>query len=142
MSEYEMASLHAQLFGLIFSANVGMFGVVSAFMAASFVAAHRLTRTMAFITVLLFVLYSVGVLIAAAGMVESFMRLSAHMHDYAESGRGLSWHLTSQARSQELRLVSLYFTAATLVLAHLAALFFFFHCRRVNRQLAGEQSLA
>lgn len=135
MSEYELASLHTQMFGLIFSANVALFGVVSAFMVASFLAAQRLNRTMAFLAVFLFALYASGALIANGAVGENFMRLSKYMHDYAASGRGLSWHVTSQARSLELRQIAYAFTMGSMVLSHLAAIFFFY-CRHVNGKLA------
>lgn len=136
MSEYELASLHTQMFGLIFSANVALFGVVSAFMVASFLAAHRLSRTMAFLAVLLFTLYAVGAVIATIASGLNFMRLSAYMHDFAAAGRGLSWHLTSQSTAEEARYISFSVTVASVLLSHCAAIIFFFHCRHVNGKLA------
>lgn len=136
MSEYELASLHTQMLGLIFSAIVAQFGVLSAFMVASFLAAHRLSRTMAIIAILLFVTYFVGSIIPILATTVSFLSLSDYMRAYAASGRGLSWHLTARPVSLELRNISFGFTLVSLFLAHLAAIIFFFHCRHVNGKLA------
>ena len=60
MTEFEMAYLHAELvnsMGFIFT---GFFTVLSAFLVASYLVAHKLTRTMSVIALGMFVFFTVG----------------------------------------------------------------------------------
>ena len=92
MTEFEIAYLHAELvnsMGFIFT---GFFTVLSAFLVASYLVAHRLTRTMSVIDVGMFVFFTVGAIFLNYRTMQSLGGLTLQMHQMAQAGSGLAWH--------------------------------------------------
>ena len=138
MTEYEMASLWVDTFGLVQITTSLFFTALSAFMVASFVAAHRLTATMTAVAMGLFVLFNAVVLFALSRQLLAFQGLVLEMQRVADASNGLAWHVVARTPAPVLSL-ALTATIWVYVLATVAAIYFFFHCRAVNRKAeAGE----
>jgi hypothetical protein len=133
MTEYEMASLWLETIGLMQTTVSNFFAVLSAFMIASFVAAHRLTSTMTIIAISLFVLYMAIGLFTLSRELLAFFGLVLEMQKVAEAGSGLVWHAVAKTPAPVLTL-ALAVAILVYVIATGAAIYFFFHCRRVNRK--------
>lgn len=71
MSEYEIASLHVDTLMLLGASFTTYFSLVSAFLVVSYLAAHRLTRTMAAILIGLFVLWNLLMIGAVSAELNS-----------------------------------------------------------------------
>jgi len=133
MTEFEMASLHAELIGLLATQFMGYFTVLSAFMVASYLAAHRLTATMAVIGVGSFGLFCLATMFTASRTLASVQGLSNQMRKFAEAESGLAWHGIAQT-PQAVQEFTVSVAMSVLIVSAASGAYFFFHCRRVNRQ--------
>ena len=140
MTEYEMASLWVDTFGLVQMTTSLFFTALSAFMVASFVAAHRLTPTMTAIAIGLFLLFSAVVLFALSRQLLAFQGLVLEMQRVADASNGLAWHAVARTPAPILS-VALTVAISVYALATVAAVYFFFHCRTVNRRAEASELL-
>lgn len=132
MSEFEMASLHVELFNSVQSSVTVFLTVLSAFLVTSYFAAHRLRPAMAAIGVIAYAGFEVANLMGTSATLRSYAGLTREMQAYAASGRGLAWHNTSDA----LLWIVGALQPGMLVLGVVvlgASIYFFFHYRRANR---------
>jgi hypothetical protein len=135
MSEYELASLLQGQIKLIGETNLNFFTFVTAYVAASYLVAHRLTVPMAAIVTALFVMYQVLVMTAINQYYEGARSMADQIQDFARAGRGLAWHPAAAATPAYVYGVfAVNLGAQALALA--GAIYFFFHCRRSNRPAA------
>lgn len=133
MTEFEMAYLANDMLSTSNTILTTSFTVTSAFVAASYLAAHRLNRTMTVIVVALYVGWSLSVNVQAYTAMRGYYRLLRKIRDSAQPNGMFDWFPPESGPP--------WFTDArpamigvSLVLAVLAAVYFFFHCRRVNRK--------
>ena len=94
MSEYEMASLHIELYNAIQASLTVFLTVLSGFLIASYFAAHRLDRFTGFVALTVFIGFSLLNISGTGGTLRSYARLAREMRAFAERGRGLAWHST------------------------------------------------
>jgi hypothetical protein len=131
MTEYEMAYLHAELTNSLIYQFSAFFTVLTAFLVASYLVAHKLTRTMTVIVVGMFLVLNAGVIMQNYRILQSLGGLTLQMHHMAQTGSGLMWHAT--ANSPDWIPATMRGVGVTLYsMATIAAVYFFFHCRRVN----------
>jgi hypothetical protein len=133
MTEFEMAYLFNDMFINLVTQVQFYFAVLTAFLAASYVAAHRLTRSMTVVVVGLFAVVSVGSILNIYRQVQAMAGLAETMRAAAASGKGLAWHPVASQYDWQLR-VPRGGGVAFVLLAGAAAVYFFFHCRHVNRK--------
>lgn len=133
MTEYEMASLANDLLGTASGMATTYFTVVSGFIAASFVAAHRLSRSMVVIVVALFAIWAMSTIGQAGTVMRSYYGLLAQIRDQSSPSGTFGWYAIEVMPRwfNELRPTSF---VVIMYLVGLAAIYFFFHCRRVNRK--------
>ena len=74
MSEFEMASMHAALYGAIQQSMAVFITVLSGFLVMSYLAAHRLTRTMAVLGGTTYAGYLILNVLGTSGMLLSYAR--------------------------------------------------------------------
>ena len=135
MTEYEMASLNIDTLLLLGASFTTYFSLVSAFLVASYLAAHRLTRTMATILIGLFVLWNMLMIGAVSAQLYSLSGLAKKMRTFADEGKGLEWHRVAHIPDSLIDWPR-YLIVIILSLATIAAIYFFFHSRHVNRKAA------
>jgi hypothetical protein len=132
MSEFEMAYLHTELFNAVQLTLTVYVSVLSGFLVLSYLAAHRLTRTMTAISLFVYAGFSATVVFGANRVLVSYAGLSREMHTFAGAGKGLAWHSTATLVPWLPEALPFAFLAAG-ILASIGSIVFFFHCRRVNR---------
>jgi hypothetical protein len=141
MTEYEMASLHAELTSLLGITFTGFFTVLSAFLVASYLVAHKLTRTMAVIALGMFVFFCVGATMINYRTMLSLGGLTLEMLKIAQAGSGLTWHSAADI-SEWAPGILRGLGVALYSIATIVGIYFFFHCRRVNRKAELEAGTA
>jgi hypothetical protein len=132
MSDYEMASLHAELFNAIQSSIAVFLSILSGFLLLSYFAAHRLDRISAAVTLLIFAGYSAVNLSGTSGTLTSYAGLTHQIRERVASTGGLSWHNAAHMPGWLADILSpglMSLGAVVLV----ASIRFFFHCRHTNR---------
>lgn len=134
MTEYEMAHLNNEYVNTGALLLSMQFSILSAFLVAAYVAAHRLTLVMSGFVVAAFVFSSIVLSMTMYRSIVDFIGLRHAMFVAAKEGKGLAWHSAAQ-----FDMSAVVFPAAspavfpTIWMAMaLGAVFFFFHCRRVN----------
>lgn len=133
MTEYEMAYLHAEITNSTILIFTGFFTVLTAFLFVSYMVAHKLTRTMMVICVGLYLFLCTGTLVLNVRTLSNLAGLSLKMRTFAQGGNGLDWHWT--ASSPEWNMLAAPYVGAFLYsVAIVSSVYFFFHCRRVNRK--------
>ena len=133
MSEFEMAYLQNDMMLALGSATQFFFGMLSAFLVASYIAAHKLTRPMMIVVVCLFVAAALSSIGAIYRQMESLAGLVAQVKAFAVAGNGLQWHMATQVPQWWIE--SIRYVAVLLFLAAMVgSVYFFFHCRRVNNK--------
>ena len=132
MTEFEMASLQNDMLIALGAATQFYFALTTAFVVASYLAAHRLTPPMAIIVVSIFAFASAGNMLMMYRIMESLAGLAHEMRAFAQAGKGLAWH--SWVSSSDWAFDNARYVGTALFLtASGASLYFFFHSRRVNR---------
>jgi hypothetical protein len=134
MTEFEMAYLLTDMQVAISTSNTVTLTIVSGFLVASYVAAHKLNRLMVWLLVGVYSYWWVG----AAGLqnrqMVTYMRLLGKMHAFAAEGKGLEWHSAASIPSQGLLdagpVVALLFNLTVFA----ASIVFFFQCRREGQK--------
>lgn len=132
MTEYEMASLANELLSTATTLTTTYFTVASGFIVGAYIAAHRLSRTMVAVVVGLFLLWS----LSSVGQIWTAMRnyygLLAQIRDASATNGNFGWYATEVMPRWFIDARPLTFSI-TLTVVALVAVYFFFHCRRVNR---------
>jgi len=136
MTEFEMAYLMNDMWIQLIMLTQVFFAVLTAFIVASYLVAHRLTRPMAVVVVGLFLLASLGSILNISRQAQSIVGLAFEMKALALSGRGLAWHAVVNT-PEWTRGIAGVPAAVMFLIATAAAVYFFFHCRRVNRRAEG-----
>ena len=132
MTEFEMAYLQNDILLALGSAGSYFFAILTAFLVASYLVAHRLTRPMAAVVVTIFIVASWGSIVTMYRITDSLAGLAREMKAFAEAGKGLTWH--GITRTPDWALENARHLGTTLfIVATIAAVYFFFHSRRVNR---------
>lgn len=132
MTEYEMASLLAELQTTMQIIYGTLIALVSGFLIASHYVAHRLTIFMVVVVVGLYTLFLGWNGMTLSAMSISFGGLMEHMHTFAADGKHLQWHVVASPNFFVLpiRLPIL----LVFVVLYLSTVTYFFHCRQVNRK--------
>jgi hypothetical protein len=135
MTEYEMASLFNEYQNSAQTVLMNSFSIVSAFLITSYFAAHRLTRVMAAGVIALFSSSIFFETLRMMGQANSIAGLRAQIREFAQAGKGLTWHGSASVSSSPQWLVDVYpaIVVATALIIYCGTIYFFFHCRRVNR---------
>jgi cell division protein FtsB len=133
MTEFEMAYLVNEMRNGVVSSLSLYFGVLTAFLVASYVAAHRLTRTMTTIVVGLFTLFSLLMFASINSQQQALAALAKEVRAFAAAGKGLAWHPGTKVPDWAIDM-SIYLGDVLVVAAIVASIYFFFHCRHVNRK--------
>ena len=133
MTEFEMAYLTNDMLLALGSTASFYFATLTAFLVASYLVAHRLTKTMTVIAVALFLLSSAGSIVVMNRIMTNLSGLAGEIRAFAQAGKGLAWHVSATTPEWAINIprqvgVVLY------ILATAAAVYFFFHCRRQNRK--------
>lgn len=130
MTEFEMASLANDLVTTGTTMITTYFSVVSGFVVTGYIAAHRLSRPMVVVAVGLFVAWSLSIGGQISIVMRNYYGMLAKIRD-AATGDEFSWYAPEVAPRwiNDLRPDMIF---ASLIVVALAAIYFFFHCRRVN----------
>jgi len=135
MTEYEMATLYSDTNVASTTLWALFLSLESGFLLVAYNAAHRLTRTMAVIVVGGWSLIALGIVVRLLEWAWIADAVRSQMKAFALSGKGLAWHPVVETPTGvwggPYRLVPL---GVVLGLVVLSSIYFFFHCRRVNRK--------
>jgi hypothetical protein len=131
MSEYEMAYLFNDM-QLAIIAQLSLYvSIMSGFLIMSFLAAHRLSRTMLVVAISLFTWLWYVLLMLSYREMASFSGLMGEMRNFKDAGKGLVWHNAAYTPALLLELIPMSWIAFQFIF-FIAAIGFFFHCRRKN----------
>ena len=139
MTEYEMVNMNNELVNTGIMMLTAYFSSVTGFLVAAYVVAHRLTKSMVAMIVGLFLWSCFTLTMTMYRLIVDFIGMRNQIYEYAQSGRGLTWHSASFNRIPDY---SVYIVPATWTIVAIAAIYFFFHCRRVNRKAELEAGTA
>jgi hypothetical protein len=134
MSEYEMiaAAQGYAMWGMTLLMN--FFTVLVAYLAAGYLAAHRLSLINAMFVTLLFAAISLNSMMVLSAIGTQLQALLVHMHEAAISSKVLLWHPVA---AQVPNIWSAGMVAiVAMALASVGAVYFFFDCRRHNQRAA------
>ncbi|MGH8597426.1 MAG: hypothetical protein ACREXT_12280 [Gammaproteobacteria bacterium] len=132
MTEFETAYLANELLNTATNLTTTYFSIASAFIVGAYVAAHRLSRTMVVIVVGLFVLWSFSLISQAGFVTSNYYRLVVRIRA-TTSEEMFAWYAPQVAPSWyvDSRPLTIWLS---LIVVSIAAVVFFFHCRRINRK--------
>lgn len=134
MTEYEMLSLvqgHVNLGGVIL---MNYFTMLTAYLVAGYLAAHRLTQSMSMFVTAAFVVSSAVFMYMLLRNGEALQAIFNEMHALAQAGKGLAWNpLASRPPNVD---VLCYAALAIMAAGQIGGIYFFFQCRTHNRQAA------
>jgi hypothetical protein len=132
MTEFEMAYLFNDMQIALGATIQYNFAITTAFLAAAYLAAHRLTRSMVIIVVTIYAMTVVGNILMMVRIMQSLAGLAKEIQAFAQAGKGLAWHAVTNVPVWAFD-SSRYTAILLFVGASAASIYFFFHCRRVNR---------
>ena len=131
MTAYEMGSLHAQLGDNINAQFSNWLAILSLYLGAGYLIAHRLSLSSAVALTGVFVVLLGVFTFSMFRTLTGFVGLSREIRALAEQGKGLEWHAAATMPAWALDL----FTTNAMVMLWLAivgAVYFFFSSRRQN----------
>ena len=131
MTAYELASLHAQLADNINAQLTNWLAILSVYLGAGYLVAHRLSLSSAIALNGVFLLILGGFTLSMFRTMDGFRGLSLEVRAFAEQGRGLEWHQAVTTPSFAID----WFAVNAMVLLWLAlvgAVYFFFSSRHQN----------
>jgi hypothetical protein len=132
MTEYELVNMNNELVNTGIMMLTAYFSTVTGFLVAAYVAAHRLTKSMVATIVGLFLWSCFTLTMTMYRLIVDFIGLRNQIYEYARTGKGLSWHSASFYPIPDY---ATYIVPSTWTIVAIAAVYFFFHCRRVNRKV-------
>lgn len=132
MTEYEMASLHAEIFNSIQASLTVFISVMSGFLVISVLFAHKLDWITAAVFSVALLGFETLIAMGIAAQLRTYAGLSAEMQAFAAAGGGLSWHNTNDMPLAIVHALRPAWLAASAVILLSAALFFL-SSRRKNR---------
>jgi hypothetical protein len=136
MTEFEMAYLLTDMQAAISTGSSELITLVTGFLVAGYTVGHRLSRWMLAVVLGIFgYWYSMSVFILSR-QILSLGGLVQEIHSFAESGKGLQWHVAAGQIPpswlvQDVTPVALNIVFITVFAAAIA---FFLQCRRMNRK--------
>ena len=130
MTEYEMISAAQEYLANGLTAVLNTFTVLGAYLAAGYLAAHRISLVMAWFVTVLFVAYSAIGVFLLYGIGAGLQALLNQMHAEAVAGKALLWHPIAHATPNVF--VSGYVILFVMTAATIGSVYFFFECRSRN----------
>jgi hypothetical protein len=138
MTEYEIASLYqnqgSQLGGVV----MNYFTLVTAYLVAGYVAAHRINLTLSLLVTGLFTVGSAFFILVAYGVTLNLGSMAGEIRAIAQSERGLAWHRAAALPPSSWDAM-LFVVLAMTVGGFIAAVCFFFYCRRQNASSSSDR---
>ena len=92
MTAYELASLHSQLGAQVNLMLQNFIAILSLYVGAGFLVAHRLKLASAIMVTLLFLVADGGSVPRIVGVLKSWVGVSGEIRALAAQGHGLAWH--------------------------------------------------
>jgi hypothetical protein len=130
MTEYEMLSVAQEYLANGMTDVLNTFTVLGAYLAAGYLAAHRISLMMAWFVTVLFVAFSAMGVFLLYGIGMQLQALMSQMHAEAVAGKVLLWHPIAHTVPNVL--ASGYVMLFVMVAATAGSVYFFFECRRRN----------
>ena len=130
MTEYEMAYLNNEFLITGIMLATAQFSVMSAFLVAGYLAAHRLNLIMAGFVNLAFLWSSFTLSMTLYRLIIDFIGLRHEIFVAAKNGKAIAWH--SAAQFDTAAFASAPVAPIIWFMLSLGAVYFFFHSRRVN----------
>jgi hypothetical protein len=131
MTEYELASLFAQISQTLNAQLSNYLTVVSLYLGAGYLVAHRLTLPSAITFTGIFLVMNLGLITVTIATVRGQMGVARQIHEFAEQGKGLQWHQGAAMPSWVPAYMPMN-SAILLTVIALGAVYFFFASRRHN----------
>lgn len=133
MTEFEMAYLMNESLTTLATYTAGTFTTVSAFLAAGYLAAHRLNGSMIATVIGVYTIWLLGGVMTTIRLVQNVSGLANQIALFAEQGKGLQWHVSTSPPLLDTQ-TSVAVVVVVMTIIYLASLAFFFQCRRMNRK--------
>ena len=128
MTEYELSTLIQGQVNSILGSYYYFYSFLSAFLIVGYLVAHRLSAAMALLMNGLFALNQLYLLSVIGSQAQALGAMIAEMARLSKAG-GLRWLGSVPPPSDWY----IYAPLMILFVSLLASIYFFFHCRRVNR---------
>jgi hypothetical protein len=135
MTAYELAALYVQTSDNVAAQFTNWITILSLYLGAGYLVAHRLTFASALVFTGIFVIVAVGSANVMVRAIVSLMGVGHEIRVLAEQGKGLTWH--------QAAVVPAYFetafpvgSAVLLGVVLIGAVYFFFSSRRENLKSA------
>jgi|GEM_PF-3410677 len=133
MTEYEMLYMTQVFLGNGMTDMLNFFSVLTAYLVAGYLAAHRLSFSMSVFATAAFVVFSVNAIIVMVSIGRQLQALLDHMHLFAQAGKGLDWNPVVAGPPPNLWIAGTAALALMLV-GVIGSIYFFYQCRRSNHK--------
>lgn len=137
MTEFELVSAMQGYANYGTGLLMDFFSILTAYLAAGYLAAHRLTRAMASFVTAIFLVLSILFVLAFYRTFVLQIDLGGEMVNFAKVGKGLAWHPVSLASTAGVTHFGYVFMATLLTIvisAIVGGVYFFYDCRKRNMQ--------
>ena len=134
MTDYELASLLAELQGTMMATLGLLFTIISAFLVAGYVAAHRLNILMTLVVLGVYTFSGLLVSFELNREAAALVGVVGQIQEHASAGKGLGWHPAAGWTINQV--ISVWMTPIQMVVGFVmygATIGFFFSCRRHNQ---------
>jgi pheromone shutdown protein TraB len=138
MTEYEMISTFQATTALALAILASFMTLISAYLAAGYLASHRISLSMAMFVSVLFVVFAAGLISGMTNARNFNVALLGEMRSYADAGKGLTWTPGYKSPRTLVGPIMDYTIIIILVLSVVGSVYFFFQCRRMNRHVEME----
>lgn len=135
MTEFEIVSASQEYQNVGMTILMNFFSILTAYLAAGYLSAHRLTRAMAIFVTAMFVLLSMLFVLAYYRNVVQSIGLAGEMSNFAKAGKGLTWHPISSLPLASLEFSGYIFMTVLLTIMTggiVGGVYFFYDCRKRN----------
>lgn len=134
MTPYEAASLFVAFAEAAQTGFANYIAILSGMLAASWFFAHRLTRLMATILIFIFTVAAAGFGNEVFSIYSDLVRLGTYLHGIGQApDAGLGWLGPVRGPAGSMAPIP-YVVLSLCVMGYVAALWFFFHVRKIRRE--------
>jgi hypothetical protein len=133
MTEFEMISAMQGYANINLTIMMNFFTVLTAYLAAGYLAAHRLSRAMAIFVTAMYLVMSTMFLVGMYRIMAIQAGLLHEMVNFAKAGKGLAWAPFASTNTVEsVNLIIGFSMFAIVVSAIVGGVYFFYDCRKRN----------
>ena len=135
MTEFELVSAAQGYLNIGMTILMNFFTILTAYLAAGYLSAQRLTRAMATFVTVMFLVMCVMFLFGVYRIMTVQIAITAEMANFAKAGKGLAWLPIASANMASRELTEFFIVASMMAImigGIVGGVYFFYDCRKRN----------